>query len=73
MITNKDSGVISEIESSEDFQTKLMKGLLAGKPLNGPDGILTPMIKQALEAILEGEMEAHLDSQLEKETRRFPQ
>lgn len=70
MITNKDSGVISEIESSEDFQTKLMKGLLAGKPLNGPDGILTPMIKQALEAILEGEMEAHLDSQLEKETRR---
>ena len=29
MITNKDSGVISEIESSEDFQTKLMTFALA--------------------------------------------
>jgi transposase-like protein len=47
-----------------------MKGLLAGKPLNGPDGILTPMIKQALEAILEGEMEAHLASEPIEGARR---
>lgn len=69
-MTNEASNFISQITKSEDFQTQLMKGLLAGRPLNGPNGILTPMIKQALEAVLEGEMEAHIASETSEGTRR---
>ena len=32
----------------------------AGKPLNGKDGLLTPLIKQLTEAALQAEQEAHL-------------
>lgn len=67
---DKNISVINQIKDSDDFKTKLMEGLLAGKPLNGPNGILTPMIKQALEALLEGEMEAHLDSDSTQDVRR---
>ena len=34
----------------------------AGKPLNGKDGLLTPLIKQLTEAALQAEQEAHLAS-----------
>lgn len=67
---NNSSNPVRQITESEDFQARLMKGLLAGKPLNGPDGILTPMIKQALEAVLEGEMEAHIASDPSDGARR---
>ena len=32
----------------------------AGKPLNGKDGLLTPLIKQLTEAALQAEQEAHI-------------
>lgn len=37
-----------------------LKALQSGKPLEGADGALTPLIKKLVEASLEGEMEAHL-------------
>jgi len=42
------------------FQEDSIKKLKSGQPLTGKDGILTPLIKQLLEAALEGEMESHL-------------
>ena len=42
------------------FQEDTIKKLKSGQPLTGKDGVLTPLIKQLLEAALEGEMESHL-------------
>jgi putative transposase len=42
------------------FQADSIKKLKSGQPLTGKDGVLTPLIKQLLEAALEGEMESHL-------------
>lgn len=43
-----------------DFQKQIADAVRAGKSLLGAEGVLTPLIKQALEAALEGEMESHL-------------
>ncbi len=37
-----------------------LKALREGQPLNGKDGILTPLIKQLTEAAMQAELEAHL-------------
>ncbi len=42
------------------FQEESIKKLKSGQALTGKDGVLTPLIKQLLEAALEGEMESHL-------------
>lgn len=42
------------------FKTEAINKLKSGEDLTGKDGILTPLIKEILEAALEGEMEAHL-------------
>ena len=39
---------------------KALEELKAGKPMNGKDGFLTPLIKQLTEAALQAEQEAHL-------------
>jgi len=44
----------------EEFRKQAAELLRAGKPLTGTDGIFTPLIKQVLEASLEGELDAHL-------------
>jgi len=43
------------------FQKEAIERLKSGQPLGGADGIMTPLIKQILEAALEGEMESHID------------
>lgn len=43
------------------FQKEAIAKIKSGQDLTGKGGILTPLIKQLLEAALEGEMEAHLD------------
>lgn len=48
-----------KIEAEELFAAALA-ALKSGKPLNGVDGAMTPMIKRIIEASLEGEMDAHL-------------
>jgi transposase-like protein len=42
------------------FQKEAIEKLKSGQALTGKDGILTPLIKEILEAALEGEMDAHL-------------
>lgn len=47
------------------FKAKILEHIKAGKPLNGKDGVLTPLIKEVMTAALEGEMDAHLESEAE--------
>ena len=42
------------------FQKEAIGKLKSGQSLTGKDGILTPLIKESLEAALYGEMDAHL-------------
>ena len=44
----------------EDFKEEALSQIKSGQPLTGKDGVLTPLIKQLLEAALEGEMASHL-------------
>ena len=39
---------------------KAVEGLLSGKKLTGKYGILTPLIKELVEAALEAEIESHI-------------
>src|SRR5262245_25298827 len=45
-----------------EFQKQAIERLKKGQPLMGTEGIITPLIKQIIEASLEGELEAHLES-----------
>lgn len=56
------------MNSSFDFKQALEQ-LKLGKPLNGEDGVLTPLIKQLAEAVLNAEIESHLDNQEEPNRR----
>jgi len=44
------------------FQKEAAKRIKAGEPLTGEGGILTPLLKQIVEASLEGELESHLEA-----------
>jgi putative transposase len=48
-----------------DFGAAL-SALQGGQSFTGPDGVLTPLIKQLTEAMLNAEIEAHLSSQKEE-------
>nr|WP_085053895.1 transposase [Candidatus Magnetominusculus xianensis] len=52
----------NELQDSDftKFQAEAIKQLKSGKPLNGKEGVLTPLIKMILEAALDGEIESHL-------------
>ena len=43
------------------FEQEAIKALQKGKPLEGKNGVLAPLIKRLVEAGLNGEMAAHLD------------
>ena len=47
----------------ESFKREAIKGMYAGKPLNGEQGIFAPLLKHFLESALEGELEAHLQEE----------
>lgn len=47
----------------ESFQQEAIRGMYAGKPLNGEKGIFAPLLKHFLEAALAGELEAHLQEE----------
>ena len=49
----------------EEFKNKAIADMKAGKALVGKDGIFTPLMKQFLEAALEGEITAHMATCLE--------
>ncbi len=48
----------------------LSSELSSGKPLTGKGGVFTPLLKQIIEASLEGEMDAHMDQIRSKDKNR---
>ncbi|MAZ40175.1 MAG: hypothetical protein CMF49_08640 [Legionellales bacterium] len=54
----------------KQLQEQIVAEIREGKSLLGKDGLLTPLLKGALEATLEGEMEAHLDQTRGDKNRR---
>lgn len=50
----------------EEFKNQAIADMKAGKSLVGKDGIFTPLMKEFLEAALEGEMDSHMASCLEE-------
>lgn len=55
----------------QQFQQEAIAKLKLGQALTGKDGILTPLIKEILEAALDGEMEAHIaESKAQGQTNR---
>ena len=44
----------------KSFEQEAIKALQNGKPLEGKNGVLAPLIKRLVEAGLNGEMTAHL-------------
>lgn len=53
----------------KDFEEEALRQLQEGKPLEGKEGVLAPLIKRLVEAGLKGEMSAHL-SESKKTNRR---
>jgi transposase-like protein len=54
----------------EEFSKKAAEQIRRGKPLTGEGGIFSPLIKQVVEAALEGELDSHLDQTRETENNR---
>ncbi len=48
------------LKTVAELQKNIVESVRTGKSLLGKDGALTPLIKHALEAALEGEIEAHM-------------
>jgi putative transposase len=48
----------------ESFEKEALESLKQGKPLDGKEGVLTPLIKRLVEASLEGELDAHLKEEV---------
>jgi len=49
-----------EKKTAEQLFNQALEALQSGKPLEGKEGALLPMIKRLIEASLEGEMDAHI-------------
>ncbi len=56
---NKKKIELSNFDFNE-FKAEALSQLKSGQSLTGKDGILTPLIKELFESVLEGKMEAHL-------------
>ena len=56
--------------SYADFKAQAIKQLNDGKALSGKDGVLGPLITDIIQASLQGELEAHLDSPSESKNRK---
>lgn len=55
----------------DEFRAEAIKQLKSGQSLTGKEGILTPLIKEILEASLQGEMDSHLsECRSQKEANR---
>lgn len=51
---------MEEKESLEAIRQEVIEGLKAGSPMFGKDGAFAPLTQNILNAVLEGEMDAHL-------------
>ena len=66
---------MSEVEKAVELdfkglQAQVVEEIKAGRALTGVGGVLRPLIKQIIEASLEGELEAHLQEVSEASNRR---
>jgi putative transposase len=52
-----------------DFEQQAIAQLRSGRPLEGKDGVLAPLIKRLVEASLEGELDAHFQTVQEPNRR----
>ena len=50
-------------ESLEEFARQAAERLQNGEELSGKDGVLAPLIKQIIQASLDGELSAHLEEE----------
>jgi putative transposase len=57
-------------ENRAAFNRKVVEQLKSGKSLFGKDGAFAPLLKDALEELLQGEMDAHLDSEEREQGNR---
>lgn len=55
--------------SQDNILSQISSALYEGRPLSGENGIITQLIKKALESSLEGELEAHLSENALEEGR----
>jgi putative transposase len=53
----------NETFNFKQFEDEAIQQLRSGKPLEGKDGVLAPLIKRLVESSLNGELDAHLDSE----------
>ena len=53
----------------EEFEKEAIARLKGGAPLSGQGGIFTPLIKRILESSLEGELDSHLEQDIEENRR----
>jgi putative transposase len=54
----------------KSFEEEALRALKSGKPLEGKEGILAPLIKRLVEASLEGELDAHLQYTRSQDSNR---
>lgn len=54
----------------EEFSKQAAEQIRQGKPLTGDGGIFSPLIKQIVEAALEGELDSHLQTSRKEERNR---
>ena len=60
----------SRLLDLNELKAQILENLKTGKPLLGSGGALTPLIKEVVEASLEGELEAHLAEEDSENNRR---
>lgn len=63
---------IKAVPSDNQIVQEIIKSLYEKKPLSGPDGVLTKLLKHAMELALDGECDTHmLESKLEEVGNRI--
>ena len=60
---------MKEIEKQEFNFNDAVQDLLAGKNINGKDGVLAPLVKQLVEAALEAELDSHITQDVFQEIK----
>ena len=63
-MSKTNSNTITDLDA---FKAQILEHIKAGKPLNGKNGVLTPLIAEVINAALEGEMEAHIEREAQSE------
>lgn len=61
---------MSKIINWDEFSKEAAKLIREGKGLTGKDGVFTPLIKEVLEAAMEGELDEHLEQTRDKKHNR---